>query len=200
VEISLRRDLFELIDQTPHLDWQLLTKRPENIRKMWPARDRHYDKHLDSLHNPHFRENVWIGTSISNQATADKAVPDLLMCNDLAPVLFLSAEPLLGPINLQRLQDDGRFATPGLDGLDWIIVGGESGSGARPCNLEWIDDIRQQCHEAGVPCFVKQFGANVVQPTLQGEIVPVRFEDRKGGDMDEWPEDLRVREFPVVTG
>lgn len=200
---DIRHELFELIDKTPWLDWQLLTKRPENIRKMWWG-------HTVTGFMPCYRENVWLGTSISDQETADKAIPELLKCRDLSPVLFLSAEPLVGPIDLQRgiqsadgfvTQADGspKHVADGANSINWVIVGGESGPGARQCNIEWIDDIKEQCRNAGVSCFVKQFGANSVQPTLQGEIVPVRFEDHKGGDMSEWPEDLRVREFPLAA-
>lgn len=205
---DLRAELFATIDATPNLDWQLLTKRPENILKMWPA-----NYLADTEFQSYGRSNVWLGTSISDQATANKAIPELIKCRDLSPVLFLSIEPLLGPINITRLSDDGRFASPGIDGLDWVIVGGESGPNARPCNIEWIRDIVRQCQAAGVPCFVKQLGLN---PSLnQFDGLPdwpdhveyrddldatnvLKLKDKKGGDMTEWPASLRVREFPQV--
>src|SRR3990167_7916712 len=97
-------------------------------------------------------------------------------------------------------------------GLDWVIVGGESGPGARPCDLAWIRSIVQQCRTAGVPCFVKQLGANPVEDLEKVEVTEharfgpevirysepcdLRLHDRKGGDPAEWPEDLRVRETP----
>lgn len=222
---DLRVDLFRLIDQTPNLDWLLLTKRPENIRRMWgmmadkrpifPGAPGALGQPVDCLVADAYRKNVWLGTSISDQETANKAIGQLVRCRNLAPVLFLSIEPLLGPVALTRIDNGGgetynvltarvtnerghSFGTSDTKPVDWVIVGGESGPNARPCNLEWIDDIKEQCRAAGVPCFIKQLGANVVQPTLQGKTIPVRFEDRKGGDPEEWPEDLRVREFPLT--
>lgn len=165
---DLRMELFALIDATPHLDWLLLTKRPRNVLTMWPL------EHITgtaSMHGIRKRENVWLGTSVSDQETADKAIPELLMCRDLTPVLFLSAEPLVGPVNLS------------VDGIDWVIVGGESGAGARPCDIEWIRSIRDQCH-GHAACFIKQLGSHD------------QHKNKKGGDWDEWPADLRVRDYP----
>lgn len=128
-----RHDLFQLIDATSHLDWLLLTKRPENISGMWPGG---------------FRDHVWLGTSISDQTTCAGWIPRLLQYRDLTPVLFASAEPLLGPVDL----------TPYLHALNWVIVGGESGRKARPMQLEWARSLRNQCAEASVPFFFKQVG------------------------------------------
>jgi protein gp37 len=97
-----------------------------------------------------------------------------------AAVRFLSLEPLL--------EDLGELD---LSGISWAIIGGESGPGARPCNTVWVREIVEQCKAAGVACFVKQLGAHVIQ---NGERRIKR--DKKGGDMDEFPYDLRVREFP----
>jgi protein gp37 len=217
---DLRQDLFSLIDETPWLDWLLLTKRIENARRMWPARDRHYDKHLDSLHNPHFRENVWIGCSIATQEDADRNVPELMKCRDLAPVMFLSIEPLLGPIDLDQCGATPCEAVGGAPdditepqpwpGVQWVIVGGESGPGARWCNLDWVRSIAEQCKAAEVPCFVKQLGSHPIgwrhdrleqigeteRATGTDALVLWKLRDAKGGDPAEWPEDLRVREFP----
>lgn len=131
---ELRDELFKLIDATPWLNWMLLTKRPENVRPMWPDYKR--------------RENVWLGTSPCDQATADKYVPELLKLRDLTPVLFLSAEPLLGPIDFGK-----RLAC-----IDWLIAGGESGPHARPMHPDWVRSIRNQCHDACVPFLFKQWG------------------------------------------
>jgi protein gp37 len=136
-----RRDLFALIDRTTGLDWLLLSKRPENIDKMWMGpRDDGYPPSLR-------RDHVWLGTSVGTQETADLAVPRLLESRHRVPVLFLSVEPLLGPI--PRLP---------LDGIDWVIVGGESGPRARPMEEEWVLEVKQQCDDAGVPFFFKQWG------------------------------------------
>lgn len=128
-----RKDLFELIDRTTHLDWLVLSKRPENISRMWPGG---------------FRAHVWLGTSVSDQYTADQWVPRLLAHRHLTPVLFISAEPLLGPVALRAH----------LPYLDWAIVGGESGPKARPMQPDWARQVRDQCREHGVPFFFKQIG------------------------------------------
>lgn len=217
---DLRQDLFGLIDSTPHLDWLLLTKRPENIHRMVPCRlDTNCDGDCPMCFKDgavcRSRKNIWLGTSVSDQATADKAIPELLKCRDLAPVLFLSIEPLLGPVNLARFFAHSihcRKCHPGgsackCSQIDWVIVGGESGPNSRPCNVEWIRSIVSQCKAAGVPCFVKQLGANPTWSTMPMQIAVDEFkdfpewgelDDKKGGDPAEWPEDLRVREFPQV--
>jgi len=142
---DLRRDLFALIDATPHLDWLLLTKRPENIARFWGWGG--------SEAEPMRRDNVWLGTSVSDQASAAKQIPELLACRDLSPVLFLSCEPLLGPIELEY--DADCFANPSID---WVIAGGESGPNARPLHPDWARGLRDQCAAAGVPFFFKQWG------------------------------------------
>lgn len=205
---DVRKDLFALIDATPHLDWLLLTKRPENIRRMWPAAG-FPDAGVPGTLGRHLRlENVWLGTSVSDQATAEKAIPELLKCRDLSPVLFLSMEPLVGPVRLGKLtgctrEDDTCRCFP--SGIDWVIVGGESGNGARECHVEWIDSLVRECSGADVPVFVKQLGANATQlPSAfrgpnQGTPIQqqrVQFKDKKGGDMNEWRGSLQVREFP----
>ena len=116
--------------------------------------------------------NCWLGTSIENQATADERIPHLLRCP--AAVRFLSCEPLLGPIDLRQIPDGDdamhfplirEFACEGRNepcktdaGIDWVIVGGESGSGARPMHPNWARSLRDQCAAAGVPFFFKQWG------------------------------------------
>lgn len=176
---DVRRRLFALIDDTPHLDWILLTKRPENIRRMWPMPINGHDygsweqiNRNNALRRayggsvPRFsddvgtRPNVWLLTSVSDQESADKQIPELLKCRDLSPVLGVSAEPLLGPIQMQPHIDPvtGNVKlSHGVD-LDWVIVGGESGHKARPMHPDWVRTIRDQCQAAGVPFFFKQWG------------------------------------------
>lgn len=189
-----RDQLFELIGDTPHLAWLLLTKRPQDIaRLMWPPCSA--DVPIPYLGGGDYLPNVWLGTSIEDQETADKRIPELLQIR--AAVRFLSVEPLLGPVDLTDWLHDGHV-------IDWVIVGGESGPNARPCNVVQIRDIVQQCAKAGVPCFVKQLGARPYALAGDGfnadESVPVGcffdFHDRKGGDPSEWPEGLRVRQWP----
>jgi len=184
----LRIDMFNLIDQTPNLDWLLLTKRPENVRKMWEG-----TPILGKLPD---RTNVWLIYSASDQATLEAGLPRSIEGRDLVPVLGVSLEPLLGPVRLPLMRC-GKCGQCGEDGLtcpncgqhstttrpiDWVIVGAESGSKRRPCKVEWITDLVDQCREAGVPCFVKQDSA--AKPGTQGRIP------------DEY---WRIKEFPVVS-
>lgn len=178
---DVRSHLFGLIDATPMLDWIVLTKRPEYINRFWP--DITGENHVSE--NYRKRKNVWLVTSVSDQTSADGMIPELLKQRHLSPVLGISAEPLIGPIDLRRY----------LEKLDWVIVGGESGPKARPCNLQWIRDIVMQCREYSVPVFVKQLGANVGYESEHA--YPFETKDPKGGNPDEWPADLRVREFPA---
>jgi len=124
--------LWALIRQTPFLDWQLLTKRPQRIAQSLP-------QDWGAGYS-----NVWLGTSIE-----DERVIERVQCLASVPALvrFLSVEPLIGPIN----------DLP-LTGIDWVIVGGESGAGARPMREEWVTNIRLQCVEARVAFFFKQWG------------------------------------------
>ena len=188
---DLRRDLFALIDATPHLDWLLLTKRPENIRRMWCSHVNTDGMPPSQLHRP----NVWLGTSISNQATAEKYASELTV-GDIAPVLFWSIEPLLGPIDLNKVWRNARLP-------DWVIIGGESGPNARVCHTSWMSLLVSQCRAAGVKVFVKQLGARPVgasgfREASKGSGGPLKMQDSKGGDWSEWPEDLRVREMPTT--
>jgi protein gp37 len=130
--------------------------------------------------------NVWLGVSVEDQERADERIPDLLATP--AAVRFLSCEPLLGPVDLRewlpRFRDGGArdFASSrpwGSPFLDWVIAGGESGPNSRPAHPDWFRSLRDQCAEAGVSFFQKQI-------TDRGKKIP--FED--------WPDDLKVREFP----
>lgn len=206
-----RQEMFAAIDECPHVRLLLLTKRPENICRMWCSHVNTDGLPPSKLHRP----NVWLLTSVSDQPTADRMIPELLACRDLAPVLGVSAEPLLGPVDLHLhdLCDDRQNS----DFIRWIIAGGESGPNARPCNVDWIRAIRDQCAAASVSCFVKQLGAAPVESTTQsaaevlfpggvpagatceGVLYTKRrnwLRDPKGGDMTEFPKDLQVREFP----
>jgi protein gp37 len=133
--------------------------------------------------------NCWLGVSVENQATADERVP--LLQQTPAAIRFISQEPQLDHIN---------WTAESLAGISWLIQGGESGHGARPFDLEWARDTREQCRRHHVKYFFKQAGANVFDSSLtaSGASETVRFNSRKGGDMEEWPVGLRIREFPEI--
>lgn len=185
--------------------------------------------------------NVHLGVSIEDQKTADERIP--LLLETPAAVRFVSAEPLLGPVDLagpgflmvngcHTFPDGeamphlcGGFRSspcPGSPRVDWVVVGGESGPSARPFDVAWARRIVADCREAKVPAFVKQLGARPIDPEriphdpndapIRGgvatpaqleriaelcEMGMVRLRDRKGGDPSEWPQDLRVQEFPA---
>lgn len=148
---ALRPALWRLIARTPHLDWMLLTKRPENILAMSPWTEPW----------PH---NVWIGTSVEDQRRADERIPILLQVP--ARVRWLSCEPLLGPVDLW----EPRYKLPKLgkgsafnwgDGVHWVIAGGESGAKARPMHPDWARSLRDHCVAAGVAYHFKQWGEYV---------------------------------------
>jgi protein gp37 len=136
-----RADLFRLIEETPALTWMLLTKRIGNVRHMLPP---------EWLPKPgvwvgSFPPNVWLGITVVNQGEYDRDYPKLESID--APVRWLSCEPLLGPINHFHA---GR--------PDWVIVGGESGAGARPMEVEWVRGIRSECERTGATFHFKQWG------------------------------------------
>jgi hypothetical protein len=176
---QLRSDLFRLIDRCRNLTWLLLTKRPEDVRRMWEGPP---------------REHVWLGTSVSDQPTLETWGPRLLSCGGLAARLFLSVEPQLGPVRLAGI----------VPPVSWVIVGGESaqgGSPAREFRVEWARSVVEQCRDAGVACFVKQLGSNADETVWSDaekdfHRIPLETADRHGGDWSEWPTDLRVRECP----
>jgi protein gp37 len=168
-----RDEAWDIIRRTPHLTYQILTKRIERARGRVPAPP---------------LPNVWLGVSVEDRKNKNRI--DILRETPVA-LRFLSVEPLL--------EDIGELD---LRGIDWVIVGGESGPGARPFDVQWARNIIAQCKAAGVACFVKQLGA---KPFLSREADGVfcpdyeyRLRNRKGGDWDEWAEDLRVRQFPEV--
>ena len=154
--------------------------------------------------------NVGLGVSVEDQATADARIPALLDCP--AAWRFVSYEPALGPVEwAHRWMPLPAYLSVSAAGprLDWIIIGGESGPGARPFDLAWARDTIAQCKAASVPCFVKQLGARPVEYRMvdqspaslvahgEYEADPrLRLRHPKGADMTEWPADLRVREMP----
>ena len=134
--VAARIRLWHLIDQTPHLDWLLLTKRPQNIGPMIPVEWR-----------GRWPANVWLGTTVEDQRRAEERIPHL--AEHAAVVRFLSVEPLLGEVDLRRY-----LGTV----VDWVLVGGESGAKSRPMQPAWARSVRDQCVRAGVALHFKQWG------------------------------------------
>lgn len=166
---DIRVALFAMIDSTPFLDWLLLTKRPENIKRMIElirldggTTGRLTELDIETPAHRYYRRNVWLGTSVESQEYADKRIPELLKCRDLSPVLFLSCEPLVSSLDLRPALwlEDQYFGLRGnmSRALDWIITGGESGPEARPMHPDWFRDLRDQCKAAGLPFHFKQWG------------------------------------------
>lgn len=165
-----RLELFDLIARTPHLDWLLLTKRPQlvmrGIQGAYDAFPRTpggklgldlAEAWIDGKAPP----NVWLGTTVEDQLRANERIPELLKVP--AVVRFLSCEPLLEPVDLKahRPRISERYDSPLLM-PDWVIIGGESGGGARRFNVAWARDLVRQARAAGAAAFVKQMGAFVV--------------------------------------
>ncbi|MCR4374196.1 MAG: phage Gp37/Gp68 family protein [Acidobacteria bacterium] len=215
--------LFAAIYIRSDVTCQVLTKRADRAQKYFTARS--YDQR--PLSGQWFQwgrfyrgvppeqgwpiRNLWLGVSAENQQAADARIPLLLQTP--AAVRFVSAEPLIGPVSLSFAMRPPGPPDPPVTGpawnrrmveprpwIDWVIVGGESGHGARDCDVAWVREIVKQCGWSGVPVFVKQLGSQpIIGRRAEGAFVPdyeYHFSDRKGGDPGEWAADLRVRQFP----
>lgn len=223
--------IFETMEACPRHTFQVLSKRPDRMADYVGAR----------YGEAGVPAQIWLGTSVEHQAAADERIPHLLRCK--ARVLWLSCEPLLGPLDLATpgrytldpdhhhraalMQRNGRWGTCSgcprdgtgmpypercehaarhdhhLVALSWVVVGGESGRKAREFDVAWARSIVAQCRAAGVAVFVKQLGVNpqgLPERDSDAERAGKRrlrvLDDSHGGDPGEWPEDMRVREFP----
>lgn len=210
VDPRWRHGLFDLIAATPNLDWLLLTKRIGNAISMLTEQERraaarYRESPYLSAWLDGFPRNVWLGATICNQDEADRDIPKLLAVP--ARLRFLSIEPMLGPINLDRIHEcgvdegchwdrwesciSGRAFDPWSDGetdgwpkVDWVIAGGESGPHARPSHPDWFRSLRDQCAAASVPFLFKQWGEFApTQRTMdevarsERKLVPVDFSE-----------------------
>ncbi len=210
-----RRDLddarlaaLDTMRETPHLTWLLLTKRPEKVVELL---NRAYHAATGPLmiwlerwiYEGKAPANIWIGTTVENQEWADRRIPWLIQIP--AVVRVLSAEPLLGPVNLTRIQDGTHIYNPLSGGgcdevtfaprpapglIHWVIAGGESGAKARSMSLEWPRSLREQCVMAGVAYFYKQHG----EFGFDESEAPVRLGKKAAGcELD----GMESKEFPV---
>lgn len=166
---------YKAISRQYGLQWELDDSKSNIIR-------RRIESTFDGINPTIPLSNVWMGVSVENQKAADSAIPTLI--NTKAAVRFLSCEPLLEKTDITPYL--GWRDEQGKPLINWVIVGGESGLRARPCNFEWIEDIVNQCHKYNVPVFVKQLGRNSNWKTKHPQ----------GGDINEFPKQLKVREFP----
>ena len=180
-----RDDAWQTIRENPHLNWQILTKRPERV--------------LDNLTFDWGNgwPQVWIGVSIENHDEIENRLHWLAEIKHKSPncITFVSAEPLIGWTDFRG---DSVLQSHNFDTcIDWVIIGGESGNNTgkyryRPCEIDWIEHIVRDAHDAGIPVFVKQLGTHLAKV--------YNLKDRHGGDLDEWPDSLehiKERRFPV---
>jgi protein gp37 len=199
--------MFAVMALSPQHVFQLLTKRPERMleyfadiggttRANWirvaMSRIMSSIGKADKGYSKWPLPNVWIGVSVEDQATADERIPLLLKAQ--AAVCWISAEPLLGPIKLFGETYDWTENGPDTKKacVNWCVIGGESGPGARSMELEWANELIQQCDQSGVAVFMKQLGAKPIGPAE----LPWPITNRKGDIMEDWPQALRVREWP----
>lgn len=218
--------VFGVMSACPQHTFQVITKRAWRMREWFEWVDKQRRRNDMPQRTP--PTNVWLGTSVESQAAAEERITELLWTP--ASVRFVSAEPLLERVEFRYAWLTGEDVDATFSPrLDWVIVGGESGPGARPCNVDWIRSIVRQCQAAGVACFVKQLGSNPMMrhDSLEGRrngdhperewpegtrfgTTPgderterqghrVFLRDQNGADMSEWPSDLRVREWPEVV-
>ena len=204
---------FAVVALRPDVIWQLLSKRPERMLAYFST-PRRWNAVAINAEDLAMKEitpvwplpNLHLGVSVEDQRHADERIPLLLQTP--AAVRFVSYEPALGAAYFRPAWIRPQRGCEGLHHhhdefcgprIDWLILGGESGPGARPCDVAWIRSAVEQCKAAGVAVFVKQLGSKITYdrefPGWQG--VAGRLRDRKGGDPAEWPEDLSVREFPM---
>jgi protein gp37 len=205
-------EIFTVMARCPQHVFQILTKRPERMRRFVSAYLRFQDGSESPARTFKPFPHVWLGVSVENQRTADERIPILLQTP--AAVRWISAEPLLEPLDLMS---NGYLPPPdyesdGKVSLDWVVCGAESGPGARDFDLQWARSLIRQCRSVNVPVFMKQVGphpraprADAIDFAMRGSWKAeadashygiARPADRKGGDMSEWPENLRVRQFP----
>ena len=185
VPLDFIQAVFRTMEETPQHTYQVLTKRSARLVRLanrlpWPP-------------------NVWMGVSVENE---DYLIRAARLARVPAAVRFLSVEPMLGPVDLGGILSYGWCPRFGFNWhecdrcpddhwrIGWIIAGGESGPGARPCDLDWLRDLRDQCRATGAAFFLKQLGA------VAGRQAGCR--DAKGAHLEAWPFDLRIREMPQL--
>ncbi|MDM9580063.1 DUF5131 family protein [Nostoc sp. GT001] len=160
----------------PKQTFQILTKRPEIMLSS-------VDEWLSNHGLEELPSNIWVGTSIENRRTLEERSQFLAQIP--AIIRFWSVEPLL-----KDLGDISQY----LNDVQWLIIGGESGTDSRPCHIEWVESLVKQCNESKTPVFVKQLGSNIY---LNQQ--PFKTKHAKGGELAEFPQQIQIREFPNFT-
>jgi len=192
--VGSRARTARIMEETPQLDWLILTKRPENIWREWPWMK------CDGTRHGRWPPNVWLVITVGHSDSLWRA-EELMGLPVTIPRRFISCEPLLGELDLtyvaHQLSDtsvvvgtvlgtDGKTFSPcgaSGKGIDWLIIGAESGTHRRPCKLEWVESLVDQADAAGVPVLIKQLDIG----------------GRLSRNPAEWPEKLRRHERPEVT-
>lgn len=176
---EMMEEVISWMSLAPGVIWQLVTKRPERAWELLQWVRDGYPGQWPRIH---------LLATVEDQQRADERVSHLLHAAPFVELVGLSVEPLLGPVTI-----------PNLEQLGWVIVGGESGQGARPCQGRWIASVADQALDAGVPVFVKQLGAEPMMAFNGGLRRIEGINDPKGGNWDEWPPALRWRQWPKVS-
>jgi protein gp37 len=213
VPFEFVKQVWDVMARAQRHSFQILTKRPERMLEFtrWMAG-------ADDISAAHWPENCWLGVSVEDQQRADERIP--LLQQVPAEVRFISYEPALGPIDIE----EHLMGMTSCHHPNWVIVGGESGQKARAFHPRWARSMVAQCRAAGVAVFVKQMGSLVIDRNdagfdgdapeawpmdtryneldkgYQGAPVRIKLKDGHGGNPEEWPADLRVRQFPEVRG
>ncbi len=196
VPIAWRDEALGIMAARPEVTFLVPTKRPAHARTYLAG---YNARHLEPLNLRRDLPHVWLGVSVENQVAAELRIPELLGIP--AGLHFVSAEPLLHPIDISEwlgtvhadqvagdardfeLDPTGDSYHPWVDGISWVIAGGESGPAARTCSPGWLMNLHSQCEAAGAAFFCKQLGGW----------------PNKHSDLEDLPERLRVRDFPKVT-
>lgn len=181
---SYRHEAFDIIRKSPQHTFQMLTKLPQRIMQHLPP---DWGDGWD---------NVWLGTSVGSQESIHRME---LLSMIPAKIKFLSLEPLHGPVELKKAMyysEPLKESFHVLPAYDWVIIGGESGNEKgqyryRECKIEWIESLIAECKENNIPVFIKQLGTHLAKQ--------LKLKDRHGKNIDEWPEHLRIREFPKTS-
>ncbi len=194
VQFAVIEKIFEVMMHAGLHTFQVLTKRPRRMYDFWQwCKDNHL---YLADHWP--LPNVWLGVSVENQEYANERIPWLLKIP--AAIKFLSCEPLLERVDISIFLATGWTELPYDDIVNWMIVGGESGPNARSSDIDWFDTVIRQCQAAEIPVFMKQLGNHPQYLSVEnGELIYRQWPvTGKGGDPEEWPEFLRIRQFPEV--